>query len=66
MATSEDFGGIYFPSIRGWSNVWETMLRMNTDSTSSTPANRTLSSAKAAKQDEFYTQLADIANDLKH
>ncbi|MBV6457445.1 MAG: hypothetical protein HONBIEJF_00554 [Fimbriimonadaceae bacterium] len=28
--------------------------------------NRTLASAKAAKQDEFYTQLADIANELKH
>ena len=28
--------------------------------------NRALSSAKAAKQDEFYTQLADIANELKH
>lgn len=30
------------------------------------PGNRTLSSAKAAKQDEFYTQLADIENELKH
>jgi hypothetical protein len=28
--------------------------------------NRTLASAKAAKQDEFYTQLSDIANELKH
>lgn len=28
--------------------------------------NRTLSSAKSAKQDEFYTQLADIANELRH
>lgn len=28
--------------------------------------NRTLSSAKAAKQDEFYTQLGDIENELKH
>lgn len=30
------------------------------------PGNRTLSSAKAAKQDEVYTQLSDIANELKH
>ncbi|MCW5947841.1 MAG: hypothetical protein KIT74_12520 [Fimbriimonadales bacterium] len=35
-------------------------------SPTSLPGNRTLSSAKAAKQDEFYTQLADIANELKH
>jgi hypothetical protein len=28
--------------------------------------NRTLSNAKRAKQDEFYTQLADIANELKY
>lgn len=28
--------------------------------------NKTLSSAKAAKQDEFYTQYADIENELKH
>ncbi|MDQ2985590.1 MAG: adenine-specific methyltransferase EcoRI family protein [Armatimonadota bacterium] len=27
---------------------------------------RTLSSARTAKQDEFYTQLPDIANELKH
>ncbi len=33
---------------------------------STTSGNRTLSSAKAAKQDEFYTQLADIENELKH
>ena len=39
---------------------------MNAGRTSSPPANRPLSSAKAAKQDEFYTQLADIANELKH
>lgn len=39
---------------------------MNAGSTSSPPANRTLSGARAAKQDEFYTQLADIANELKH
>jgi len=33
----------------------------------SAPAgNRTLSQAKRAKQDEFYTQLPDIANELKH
>ena len=28
--------------------------------------NRTLSKAKKAKQDEFYTQLGDISNELKH
>jgi hypothetical protein len=39
---------------------------MNAGATSSPPGNRTLSSAKAAKQDEFYTQLPDIANELKH
>ncbi len=33
---------------------------------STSSGNRTLASAKAAKQDEFYTQLADIANELKH
>lgn len=31
-----------------------------------TAGKRTLSSAKRAKQDEFYTQLPDIANELKH
>lgn len=30
------------------------------------PGNRTLSQAKKAKQDEFYTQLADISNELRH
>lgn len=41
---------------------------MNTDPTptSSPSGNRTLASAKAAKQDEFYTQLSDISNELKH
>lgn len=36
--------------------------------TSSKPqaSNRTLSKAKSAKQDEFYTQLNDISNELKH
>jgi len=28
--------------------------------------NTTLSSAKKAKQDEFYTQLSDIENELRH
>lgn len=32
----------------------------------SAAGNRTLSSAKTAKQDEFYTQLSDIENELKH
>ena len=46
-------------------NVWKTMLPMNAGRTSSPSGNRTLSRAKAAKQDEFYTQLSDIANELK-
>lgn len=33
---------------------------------STSSGNCTLAEAKAAKQDEFYTQLADIANELKH
>lgn len=32
----------------------------------STSGNKTLSNAKAAKQDEFYTQLDDISNELRH
>lgn len=39
---------------------------MSAGSSSKTSGNRTLSSAKAAKQDEFYTQLSDIENELKH
>lgn len=39
---------------------------MGTSRVSTSSGNRTLSSAKAAKQDEFYTQLSDIANELKH
>jgi len=39
---------------------------MNTDHTLSQSGNRTLASAKAAKHDEFYTQLGDISNELKH
>ncbi len=39
---------------------------MNVSPTSSSSGNRTLGSAKAAKQDEFYTQLNDINNELKH
>ncbi len=38
----------------------------NAGSTPSHPANQPLANAKAAKQDEFYTQLNDIANELKH
>ena len=34
--------------------------------TSSVSGNRTLANAKRAKQDEFYTQLNDISNELKH
>ena len=29
-------------------------------------ANKTLNAAKAAKNDEFYTQLSDIENELRH
>ena len=29
-------------------------------------SNKTLSAASKAKQDEFYTQLSDIENELKH
>ena len=32
----------------------------------STSGNRALSNAKSAKQDEFYTQLGDISNELKY
>src|SRR4051812_49160614 len=32
----------------------------------SAAGNRILSAAKKAKQDEFYTQLSDIENELKH
>ena len=39
---------------------------MNPGRPSSAPANRALGSARAAKQDEFYTQLADIENELRH
>ncbi len=46
-------------------NVWEIMPGMSSARTSSTPANRTLSSAKAAKQDEFYTQYVDIQKEVE-
>jgi hypothetical protein len=39
---------------------------MNASHTPSPSGNRTLSNAKAAPHDEFYTQLADIANELRH
>ena len=32
----------------------------------SSSGNRALFKAKRAKQDEFYTQLGDISNELKH
>lgn len=38
----------------------------NQDSSVSTSRSRTLSNAKKAKQDEFYTQLSDISNELKY
>lgn len=39
---------------------------MNTDRTSLQSGKRTIDSARAAKQDEFYTQLGDISNELKY
>ena len=39
---------------------------MNPDPTAIQSGNRTLASARAAKQDEFYTQLNDISNELKY
>lgn len=39
---------------------------MSTQLTSSPSGNQTLSKARSAKQDEFYTQLSDIENELKH
>src|SRR5947209_476444 len=41
------------------------MLPMNPDLTSSLPANRTLASAKAARQDEFYTRYVDIQKEIE-
>lgn len=38
---------------------------MNASRTSATSGNRTLSSAKAAKQDEFYTQYVDIQKEVE-
>jgi len=38
----------------------------NAHNTKSKPLNRSLHAAKASKQDEFYTQLADIEKELKH
>ena len=39
---------------------------MSSQSSKSETGNRTLSKAKSAKQDEFYTQLVDIENELRH
>ena len=39
---------------------------MSSNVTLATPGRRALASAKRAKQDEFYTQLTDISNELKH
>jgi len=41
------------------------MLPVNAGPTTPQPANRTLSSAKAARQDEFYTQYADIQKEVE-
>ena len=39
---------------------------MNPERPSSPSGNRTLGNARSAKQDEFYTQLDDIGNELRH
>ena len=39
---------------------------MHDHPTSASSGNKTLSKAKRAKQDEFYTQLSDIENEMKH
>ena len=39
---------------------------MNRQTAASSSANQALSKARSAKQDEFYTQLADIEKELKH
>jgi hypothetical protein len=39
---------------------------VTTGSSKTAPANQALSKARSAKQDEFYTQLSDIENELKH
>ena len=41
------------------------MLPVNAGPTTPQPANRTLSNAKAARQDEFYTQYADIQKEVE-
>lgn len=42
------------------------MNKSKSRATPGTSGNRVLSNAKKAKQDEFYTQLTDISNELKH
>lgn len=39
---------------------------MASSRTAATSGNRALSKAKSAKQDEFYTLLSDIENELRH
>ena len=42
------------------------MAKRESGSRATSVGNKTLSKAKSAKQDEFYTQLSDISNELKH
>lgn len=42
------------------------MTKSKSIASPATSGNRVLSNAKKAKQDEFYTQLPDISNELKH
>lgn len=44
----------------------ERRVHMSRQDSTAKSGNRALSSAKSAKQDEFYTQLVDIENELKH
>ncbi len=44
---------------------WE-YTKMASSPVSSSIGNKALSKAKTAKQDEFYTQLSDIENELRH
>jgi hypothetical protein len=47
-------------------NLWHFNDKPKSFAMSQTNANKNLHAAKNAKKDEFYTQLADIENELKH
>ena len=50
----------------GWQVMAKKVSRKPHNLTESRPLNRSLHAAKAAKQDEFYTQLSDIEKELRH